>query len=91
MAGQDPPSLFDHIAEWHEFRDVGLPSRTRIGHDKLAPASWHSIRTARTLGIAIWDDRQIETSPGSELVTFRIPECFEQLTEVMERVSPLPF
>ncbi|MEO7731823.1 MAG: hypothetical protein ABIY55_12675 [Kofleriaceae bacterium] len=83
--------MFDHIVDWPEFRDDASPSRARIGHDKVPPKEWRSIRTARTWGIALWDGKKLETDPKSELVTFVIKECFDQLTQVVDRIFELPF
>jgi hypothetical protein len=91
VADHDPLSLFDHLAAWPEIRDAGFPSRARIGHDKVAPDDWRSIRTAKSWGIAFWDSAQLETSPKSDLVTFTIRDCFSQLTDAVERISSLPF
>ena len=93
IAGQDPPSLFERISDWPEFRDAGPPARARIGHDKVSPANWLSIRTAPVWGIALWDSpkKQLGIRPKSDLVTFEIPEYFERLADVVERISPLDF
>jgi len=93
VAGQDPPSLFSHVSDWPEFRNAGLPARARIGHNKVTPENWLSIQTAPVWGIALWDipDKQLGIRPKSDLVSLEIPDFFERLTEVVERISLLPF
>jgi len=85
--------LFYDVSDWPEFRNAGPPARARIGHDKLSPSNWRAIRTAPTWGIALWDlpDQQLGIRPKSDLVSFEIPDCFEQLNEVVKRISSLPF
>jgi len=92
VAGADPLSLFDQIASWPEFRDE-LPSSADIGHDEIAPGEWRLIRTAKTSGIAFWNGyrKQLGIRPKSDLITIEIPQCFDQLRDVVGRVTPLPF
>jgi hypothetical protein len=93
VASQDPPGLFECVAAWPEYSDAELPSRARIGHDKIAPTEWSSIRNAQTWGVAFWHgfDQQLGIRRPSDLVTFEIPRCFERLREAVERISSLPF
>ena len=93
VAGQNLSPLFDGVADWPEFRDAGLPSSVTIGHDKIVLGEWRSIRGVLNSGVVFWDgfNKQLGTRPKSDLVIFEIPEFFDRLTEVMERISILPF
>jgi hypothetical protein len=93
IAGADPLLLFDEVSKWRAFSAGGLPSEVAIGHDEIAPKEWRSIRAAKSSGVAFWNGfkDQLEIRPKSDLVTIRIFDCFERLSEVIERISSLPF
>ncbi len=99
MTGPDPRSLFDQVADWPEFRDLGLPDEVMNGPDNLAPGLWRSIRDASGAigGSAIWNSpqaglpKQVRSDPRRNYVGFVLPEWFERVSQVLDRVSPLPF
>ena len=88
-----PRELFDTVAAWPEFQS--LPFHIGMGHDRVAPAEWRTIRDANnpTGGIALWDDfqKQLGIDGVRELVWFEISDGLERAAEALARITLLDF
>ena len=93
ITGSHPGTLFDAIAAWSEFQT--LPFRVGMGHERIDPVEWRTIRDAinPTGGGAFWDDFQkhLATDPARQLVSFEITDGFERVAEALARVTALDF
>lgn len=96
----DPRSVFDHVADWSEFRGEGLPARASMGHKEVAPEKWRMIRDATnpTGGVAIWGPpwsstgraKQLSVEPQRGRVTLAIAESEQTVTVEVPSMVPLP-